>query len=212
MPRSTKNSVCVVNTSVCQDTLTVLQESSSSDVEIEVQSPLFIQPSTSQPQPFVQPMFMPYIQGQKMDQTVNNSLYHRFIKWKLSCENILECELAILPDSEKCKEVIVWSGNFGMDQYVSWCLLPEDLSLDVIWAKFEDFCKPQTNEYKSQIWPIDKLQTRHLWMSGTVLYKARCPLPNTHQNCKYLASRYFLVLLKMVRSLFPKPSTTPTLI
>ena len=37
-----------------------------------------------------------------------------------------------------------------MDQYVSWCLPPEDLSLDVIWAKFEDFCKPQTNEVRAR--------------------------------------------------------------
>ena len=37
-----------------------------------------------------------------------------------------------------------------MDQYVSWCLPPEDLSLDVIWAKFEDFCKPQINEVRAR--------------------------------------------------------------
>ena len=91
-------------------------------------------------------MFMPYIEGPKMDWTVNDNLYHRFLRWKLKCENILDCELAMLPDSKKCKRVIVWSGDFGLDQYVSWCLLPEDLSLDVKWAKFEDFCKPQTNE------------------------------------------------------------------
>ena len=53
MPRSTKNSSSVVNASICQDTSIVSQESSSSDVEMEVQSTQFIQPSTSQPQPFV---------------------------------------------------------------------------------------------------------------------------------------------------------------
>ena len=37
-----------------------------------------------------------------------------------------------------------------MDQYVSWCLPTEDLSLDVIWAKYEDFCKPQTNEVRAR--------------------------------------------------------------
>ena len=86
MPRWTKNSAHVVNKSVCQDTSKVSQESSSSDVEMEIQSPQFIQPSTRQPQPFVQPMFMPYIEGPKMDWTVNVSLYHRFLKWKLKCE------------------------------------------------------------------------------------------------------------------------------
>ena len=49
----------------------------------------------------VQPIFMPYIQGPKMDWTVNDSLYHRFLKWKLKCENILDCELAMLPEAKK---------------------------------------------------------------------------------------------------------------
>ena len=53
-------------------------------------------------------MFMPYIEGQKIDCTVNDSLYHRFLKWKLKRENILDCELAMLPKSKKCKKVIVW--------------------------------------------------------------------------------------------------------
>ena len=88
-------------------------------------------------------MFMPYIEGPKMDWTVNDALYHRFLKWRLKCENILECELAALP---KCKKVITWSGDFSMDQYVSWGLSNEDLNLDTIWGKYEEFCKPQTNE------------------------------------------------------------------
>ena len=33
-----------------------------------------------------------------------------------------------------------------MDQYVSWGLSAEDLKLDIIWGKYEEFCKPQTNE------------------------------------------------------------------
>ena len=80
MPRSTKKSAHVVNTKVCQDTAIISQESSSSDVEMEVKSPQFIQPSTSQSQPFVQPMFMPYIEGPKIDWTVNDRLCHSFLK------------------------------------------------------------------------------------------------------------------------------------
>ena len=141
MPNPTKNSAH----GVCQENSIVLQESSSSDVEMEVQSPQSLQPSTSQSHPFLQPMFMPYIEGPKMDWAVNDSLYHRFVKWMLKCENIIDCKLPMLPDSKKCKKVIAWSRGFGMDQYVSWYLPPEDLSLDVIWAKFEDFYKQQTN-------------------------------------------------------------------
>ena len=82
---------------------------------MEVQIPQCFLPSTSHPQSFVQPMFMPYIKRSKMDWTVNDSLYHRFLKWKLKCENILDCELAMLPEAKKHKKVIVWSGDFGMD-------------------------------------------------------------------------------------------------
>ena len=38
------------------------------------------------------------------------------------------------------------SGDFGMDQYVSWGLPTDQLTLEIIWGKFEDFCKPQSNE------------------------------------------------------------------
>ena len=65
---------------------------------------------------------MPYTEGPKMDWTVNDSLYHRFLKWPLKCENILECELAALPEQQKYDKVIAWSVDFEMDQYVSWCL------------------------------------------------------------------------------------------
>ena len=66
-------------------------------------------------------MYMPYIKGPVMDWTVNDGLYNRFLKWKLRCENILECELGMLPEASKCK-VIAWSGGFGLDQYISWNL------------------------------------------------------------------------------------------
>ena len=76
----------------------ILQDSSSSDVEMDVHSPQCFQPSTSHPQSFGQLMFMPYIEGPKMDWTVNDSLYHRSVMWKLKCENILDCEFAMLPE------------------------------------------------------------------------------------------------------------------
>ena len=108
-----------------------------------------LQPSTSQAQ-FVPAMFMPYIEGPKMDWTVNDGLYHRFLKWKLKCENILDCKLAMLPESKKYKKVIARSGDFGIDQYVSCCLPADDLRLDTIWSKYEEFCKPQTNEVRAR--------------------------------------------------------------
>ena len=85
-----------------------------------------------------------------MDWTVNDNLYNRFLKWKLKCENILECELAMLAEKRKCKKVIAWSEDFGIDQYVSWNSADEGLALDVTWEKFEEFCKPQSNKVRAR--------------------------------------------------------------
>ena len=85
-----------------------------------------------------------------MDWTVNDSLYNRFIKWKIKCENILECELAMLSESRKCKKVVAWSEDFRIDQYVSRDLPPEEVCMEIIWKKFEEFCKPQTNEIRAR--------------------------------------------------------------
>ena len=95
-------------------------------------------------------MYMPYIEGPKMDWTVNDSLYYRFLKWKIKCENILDCELAMPSETRKCKKFVAWSGDFGIDQYVSWCLLKDELFLEMIWNKFEEFCRPQTNEVRAR--------------------------------------------------------------
>ena len=123
-------------------------ESSQEDIpssDQESDTEVIINPPRTQPQ-VISSMFMPYIEGPKMDWTVNDGLYHRFLKWHLKCENILECELAALPERQQRKKVIAWSGDFGMDQYVSWGLPTDQLTLEIIWGKFEDFCKLQSNE------------------------------------------------------------------
>ena len=71
--------------------------------------------------------YMPYIEGPKMNGSVDDGLYNRFIKWKIRCENILDCELAMLSEARKCKKVIVWSRDFGLEQYISWNLSNEEL-------------------------------------------------------------------------------------
>ena len=121
------------------------EESSSSDQEQDPE--VFLQPSQAQILPN---MFMPYIEGPKRDWAVNDGLYHRFLKWHLKCEKILECELAMLPEKRQCKKVIAWSGDFEMGQYVSWSLSKDELKLNTIWEKFEEFCKPQLNKVRAR--------------------------------------------------------------
>ena len=90
-------------------------------------------------------MMVPYVEGLKMDWTVDDAHHSRFIRWKMKCENILDCKLAILQESTKCKKVIQWLGVAGLDMYISWTLLTEEVTLHTIWSRLEDFCKPQSN-------------------------------------------------------------------
>ena len=59
---------------------------------------------------------VPYIEGPKMNWTIDDGLYNRFLKWNKKCENILDCELDMLSDAWKCKKVVAWSGDFGIAQ------------------------------------------------------------------------------------------------
>ena len=117
-------------------------DGSSTQEESELEQEVYINCTHPHaPQPVYTNMYMPYIKGHKMDWMVNDMLYHRFLNLKLKCENILKCELTALPKCQRCKKVIAWSSDFGMDQYVSSGLSKEEINLDTIWERFEDFCK-----------------------------------------------------------------------
>ena len=121
-------------------------ESSNSNQELDPK----VSFHSAVPSPSTSTMFMPYIEGPKMNWTVDDGLYQRFLKWQLKCKTILDCELANLPAKQKCQKVIAWSGDFSMDLYVSWSIPKEELTLDAIWARFEEFLKPQSNKVRAQ--------------------------------------------------------------
>ena len=126
MPKASKSTQCIEK---------VLSEESDQEETSSDQEVFYPQPSTSnktREMPGMN-MYMPYIEGPSMDWTVNDNHYNRFLKWKLKCKNILKCELAMLPEARKCKKIEAWSGDFGLDQYISWNLSNEELTLKVIW-------------------------------------------------------------------------------
>ena len=100
------------------------QDETSLHEESKPEEEVFIyHPQPNMHQPVYTSIYVPYMEGPKMDWMVNDALYQRLLKWKLKCENILECEH---PECQKCKEVIAWSGNIRMDQCVSWGLSKEE--------------------------------------------------------------------------------------
>ena len=145
MPKATKKSLW-------EQSPPPSEEHESIDDKAEISDPdqdLDVSFHPAVPSPSVPTMFMSYIEGPKMNWTVDDRLYHRFLNWCLKCETILGCELANLPNKQKCQKVIAWSGDFGMDLYVSWSILKEELMLDAIWTKFKEFSKPQMNEMRA---------------------------------------------------------------
>ena len=99
MPKASKSAQCTVEPvppEECSD-----QEETSFEQEVEQE--VTLNPLQAYPN-----MYMRYIEGPSIDWTVNDIFYNRFLKWKLKCENILECELAMLSETRKCKKVIAW--------------------------------------------------------------------------------------------------------
>ena len=56
----------------------------------------------------------------------------------------------MLPEPKSVKKVLAWSGDFGLNQYVSWNIPSEELTLEVIWKTFEEFCKSQANKVRAR--------------------------------------------------------------
>ena len=106
-------------------------------------------------------MMVPYVDGSKMDWAIDDALHSRFIRRKIKCENIHDCKLAILQENTKCKKVIQWSGDAGLDTCISWALPTEEVTLQTIWSRFEAFCKPQSNAVHAR---FDLLMT--LWQGN----------------------------------------------
>ena len=156
MPQSRKSAKASASTAgKVQEESSVHEESSSSEQEQDLE--IFLQPSQVQ---VVPNMFMPYIEGLKMDWTVNDGLYHIFLKWHLMCENILECELVILPEKKAmqegyCLKWWFWNGPVCFMELVQWRANTWH-SLGKIWRVLQATIK----WIQGYIWLAYKLQAR----------------------------------------------------
>ena len=168
------------------------EESTSSDQEV------FLKPQPSASAQEMPNMYMPYIEGLQMDWTVNDGLYNQFLKWQLKCKNILDCKLVMLPEPRKCKKVLAWSDDFGLDQYVSWNIPSEELTLEVIWKKFEEFCKPQAHELRAKFDLLTSFRQGDLsinqWVQCSPNTSSSCKLPT--RNSPNFTEGHFLALLE----------------
>ena len=81
MPKSNKTSPCKMENNPSQDEASTHDESGCH--QEQDQKVIWNQPHVQQVAPSI---FMPYIEGPKMDWIVNDGLYQRFLKWRLKCK------------------------------------------------------------------------------------------------------------------------------
>ena len=95
-----------------------------------------------------------------------------------------------------------------MDQYVSGCLPTENLSLAVIWSKYEDFCKPQTNEFTARFDLLTSFRQGNRsvdeWYNALQAQVSLAKYPP--ETASILHREIFGFFFRKMRSLSPRPS------
>ena len=82
----------------------------------------------------------------KMDWTPGPDLLTRFKRFRQKCELLLDGPLKSRDSTQKCKYVLLWSGDYGLDLFNTWTLNEEEQTdLKEYWTRFEDHVKPQAN-------------------------------------------------------------------
>ena len=81
-----------------------------------------------------------------MDWTPGPDLLTRFKRFRQKCELLLDGPLKSRDSTQKCKYVLLWSGDYGLDLFNTWALTEEQQkNLKEYWTRFEDHVKPQAN-------------------------------------------------------------------
>ena len=108
MPKATRKSVCETQNLPHEDTDVPESQEESTSSDQEPAGKVSFHPSLVPPihpkHQEIPSLYMPYIEALKLDWTVNDGLYHHFLKWRLKCKNILECELAALPENSNTRK------------------------------------------------------------------------------------------------------------
>ena len=84
--------------------------------------------------------------GPKINWDSGPELYNKYRKWKQIVQTIFDGPLNETSEEIKCKYLLIWSGDFGLDLYNSWGFSEtESKKLVNYWKKFEEYVNPQAN-------------------------------------------------------------------
>ena len=85
--------------------------------------------------------------GPSMDWSPDSNLPNRYKLWKQKCNLIFDTILCEKSEEYKCKMLLCYSGDRGLELFNSWTLTTaEQKKLLNYWQNFENYVKPQANQ------------------------------------------------------------------
>ena len=88
----------------------------------------------------------------KMDWTPGPDLLTKFKRFRQKCELLLDGPLKSRDSTQKCKYVLLWSGDYGLDLFNTWALTDEQQkNLEEYWTRFEYHVKTTSKPYLEQV-------------------------------------------------------------
>ena len=104
-----------------------------------------------------------------IDWSMDEKLYNRFKIWKQRCELLFTGPMGKIDEEVKCKNLLYWSGERGIELFSSWDLSAEQQKkLDNYWERFENCVKPHSNELIAA-WQLYNLRQGTLSLSKSSL-------------------------------------------
>ena len=82
----------------------------------------------------------------KIDWTPGPDLTQRLKRFRQKCELLFEGPLKARTNEQRCKYLLLWTGDYGLDLYNTWNLNADQTKdINEYWQRFEEHVKPQSN-------------------------------------------------------------------
>ena len=82
----------------------------------------------------------------KIDWTPGPDLTQRLERFRQKCELLFEGPLKARTNEQRCKYLLLWTGDYGLDLYNTWNLNADQTKdINEYWQRFEEHVKPQSN-------------------------------------------------------------------
>ena len=119
----------------------------------------------------------------KIDWTPGPDLPQRFKRFRQKCELLFDGPLKARTNEQRCRYVLLWTGDYGLDLFNTWNLSSEEQNkLDEYWKRFEEHVKPQSNHI------LNRFYLRNLRQNGRPLDDFLTEAKLLIQNSGYLST------------------------